>query len=218
MARIRVAGVDAAGVGMELTPRQIHLHAARLEGDGYLARPRVFDGEGPVIAITPRGIRLAGADVRSGSTPASITALQHGRGVSWIAAHCERRGRPWFGPTEVRDIGLGVKLPRQGAEPPKLHLPDLGFLFEGERWAVEFERMSKGRDRLRRILAGYRSAQLAGELGWVLYVCDTEAIEELVAEVAEQVDKKAPGGAGLKLTVRSLERIVREAREDGDPA
>jgi hypothetical protein len=170
------------------------------------------------MAITPRGLRFAGVEAASRNTPGASTYLQHGRGVSWIAAHCECRGRPWFGPVEARELGLGVKLPRQGAEAPKLHLPDLGFLFEGERWAVEFERTSKGRNRLRRILAGYRSAQLAGELGWVLYVCDTESIEELVAEVAEEVDKKAAGGARLKLTVRSLERIVREAREDCETA
>jgi hypothetical protein len=213
MARIRVADVDAVGTGLGLGRRQIHMHAAKLQEQGYVARPRVWDGSGPMLVVTPRGVRATGREVRSGSTPNALTTLLHGRGVSWIAAHCERRDRPWFGPTELTDIDLQVRLPRAGVAAAKMHLPDLGFLFEDERWAVEFERVSKGRDRLRRILSGYRSAQLAGGLGWVLYVCATPAIEELVTGVTEEMDRDRPTDARLKIAVRPLERIVLEASE-----
>ena len=46
------------------------------------------------------------------------------------------------------------------------HMPDLGFLLDGkERWAVEFERTSKGHDPLAQILEGYREAQLRERAG-----------------------------------------------------
>jgi hypothetical protein len=47
MARLRVSGVDAAGAGLGVGRRQIQMHARRLEHDGYLVRPGVYDNREP---------------------------------------------------------------------------------------------------------------------------------------------------------------------------
>jgi hypothetical protein len=205
MARIRVAGVDAVGAGLELSPRQVHRHAAMLQREGYLKRPRLADCLGGMLVITPRGVRESGHEVRSGSTPGSLVALQHGRGVSWIAAYLERRGRPWYGPLEIRDAGFQLTLPRRGVDAPRTHLADLGFILEGERWAAEFERTQKSRERLRWILKGYRSAELSGQLDSVLYVCATPRIERVVNRIADEIE--------LNLTTRQLDQLIRAAPE-----
>jgi hypothetical protein len=84
-------------------------------------------------------------------------------------------------------------------------MPDLGFLLDGrERWAVEFERVPKSETRLRRILAGYRAAELAGELESVLYVCADESIVRLVQSVAAEVK--------LDRAVRTLDWVIAQTR------
>jgi hypothetical protein len=205
MARLGVAGVDAIAAGLGISRRQVHYHAAVLEREGLVRRPRVGDGDGAVVAVTPRGVRESGREPRSHSTTGSLGGLIHGRGVSWIAAHCERRGRVWLGPGELREEGWRVALAGNGSKRRSLHAPDLAFLLEGERWAVEFERVPKTRDRLRSILGGYRSAQLAAELDSVLYVCGTAGVERLVRRIADEVE--------LNCVTRRLERLVVEATE-----
>lgn len=205
MARVRVAGVDAVAAGLGLSPRQVHRHAARLQADGFVARPRLADRAGGIMVVTPRGAREAGYEFRSGSRPTS-SALQHGRGVSWIAALCERSCHPWAAPLELRDSQFELKLlPRAGAA-PRTHLADLGLYLEKERWAVEFERTQKSYERLRSILSGYRTAELTGELRGALYVCATPRIEKVVNRLADEIQ--------LNLATRPLEWVIRMARDD----
>ena len=188
MARVRVGAVDAVAAGLELTPRQVHNHAVRLSEEGWLERPRVSDGRGGVLVVTPRGVREAGYEARSRSTPRSLTALLHGRGVSWLAAHSERRGRPWLGPLQLAGTDYAVALlPRRG-KGASTHLPDLGVERDRDRWAVEYERVPKGRERLRRIFEGYRSAELAGQLEGVLYVYDSRVVKDLLERMASEVE------------------------------
>jgi hypothetical protein len=204
MARIRVASVDAVAAGLEMSPRQVHRHAAMLRGEGLLKRPRLADCGGGILVVTPRGVRESGHEVRSGTAPSSLVALQHGRGVSWIAAYLQRLGHSWYGPLEVRDAGFQLKLQRRGPDGPRTHLADLAMLLDGEeRWGVEFERTQKSRERLRWILEGYRSAELSGQLGSVLYVCATPRIERVVNRIADEIV--------LDVTTRQLDYVVRTA-------
>jgi hypothetical protein len=196
-----VAGVDALAAGMGVTARQIHHHAAALERQGFIRRPRVGDGAGPLLVVTPKGVRESGREPTSRSPTGSLAGLIHGRGVSWIAAHCERRGREWWCPSELREGGWIVGLPPGGKA--RKHLPDLGFILEGERWAAEFERVPKTRERLLSIVAGYRTAQLSGELDSLLYVCGSPQVERLVRTIADEIV--------VNLITRSLDRVVHEA-------
>ena len=152
LARVRIGGLEAMSHGVGITERRIRFHAERLEHERLLIRTRV-DGAGPLMVITPRGLRRAGYAVNSRNPTRSITGLLHGCGVSWVAAHCERRERSWVGPGELRSQGWRLRLRDSGAEGPVTHMPDLGFLLDGrERWAVEFERVPKSETRLRGIL------------------------------------------------------------------
>jgi hypothetical protein len=83
-------------------------------------------------------------------------------------------------------------------------MPDLGFMLEDERWAVEFERVTKSEERLRGILRAYRSAELAGEVESVLYVCADKAIVRRVQSIAAEVE--------LDRAVRTLDWVIAEVR------
>jgi hypothetical protein len=205
MARIRVASVEAAGISLGVTTRQVQMHGRKLEQMGFIERRRMDDGGGGVMVVTPRGVREAGYEVRSGTSPKARTSLLHGRGVSWVAAYCDVKDRPWFGPLELRENELEINLPAR-TWGPRTHLPDLACLMEkGEICPVEFERVPKSRERLRMILGGFRTAQLIGEVGRVFYVCGSPSVERLVAEVAHEVDR---GTGDLGLVIRSLDQLI----------
>jgi DNA-binding transcriptional ArsR family regulator len=206
VARARVAGVDPMAAALGVSQRQIYMHAERLEGDGAVLRPWINDRGGGVLVVTPRGVRLAGYTLSSRTPTRSLGGLQHGRGVSWIASHCERAGRRWSGPGQLRANGWPMKLPPKVGPGARTHMPDLDFtLGRDERWAAEFERMPKNPERLRRILTGYRNALLSGDLGGVLYVCANERIARSVEDRARDVR--------LDLVVKTLDRIVDEVRK-----
>jgi hypothetical protein len=201
MARLRVAGVDALAAGMEVTARQIHHHAATLARQGFIAVPGWAMARARSWWSHPRAFASPAASRPPAARPDPWRGLIHGRGVSWIAAHCERRGREWWGPSELREGGWIVGLPPGGRA--RKHLPDLGFILEGEHWAAEFERVPKTRERLHSIVAGYRTAQLSGELESVLYVCGSPQVERLVCTIADEIV--------VNLITRSLDRVVHEA-------
>jgi hypothetical protein len=205
LARVRVAGVEPMAAGLGVTTRQVRKYAGKLESEGLAVRRRLGDGGGAVVAITPRGLAEAGHPMSTRSTTNSHVGLLHGRGVSWIAAHCERRGRPWVGPEGLRSDGWVLHLSAATGPGPTTHMPDLGFILNGEeRWGVEFERVGKSKSRLRRILEGYRQAELRGDLDAVLYVCASGSIVRLVESVAEQVE--------VDRAVRTLDWVIAEAR------
>ena len=62
----------------------------------------------------------------------------------------------------------------------------------------------KSEDRLRGILRAYRTAELAGELESVLYVCADQSIVRLVQKVAAEVK--------LDRAVRTLDWLIAETR------
>lgn len=205
LARIRVAGAEPLGEALGISEGRIREHARGLEADGLVVRTRMHDGEGAVLAVTPRGIRAAGYPANSRTTTCSRGGLEHGRGVSWIAAYCERSARLWLGPRELRSDGWPMRLPPREKLRASSHMPDLGFVREGgEKWAAEFERMPKSRGRLEQILEGYREMQIRKELHAVLYVCATEYIEGLVEEVAAEVE--------VDRAVYSLEWVIERTR------
>jgi hypothetical protein len=205
LARLRVAGVEPIAAGLRVSSRAVRTHARRLEAEGLAKRPRLYDGGGGMLAITPRGLHRAGYDITSRTTTSSIRGLIHGRGVSWIAAHCERNERQWLGPAELRDDGWEIELPRRGSFQARTRLPDLGVILEGrERWAVEFERVGMPGDRLQRILDGYRNAELAGQIDGVVYVCASKRIARTVTSATERMR--------LNRAVRTLDRVIAEAR------
>ena len=203
LARVRIAGVEAMSHGVGITERRLRFHAERLECERLLIRSRP-DRRGPLLVITPRGLRRAGYAANSRNPTKSLTGLLHGRGVSWIAAYCELRGRPWLGPAELRGEGWPLRVRHRNGKGPRTHMPDLGFMLDGEKWAVEFERVSKSDERLRGILRAYRSAELAGELESVLYVCADQSIARQVQSMAAEVK--------LDRAVRTLDWVIAETR------
>lgn len=203
LARVRVAGVEPMAVALGVTSRQVDYYGARFLERGLARRSTLRDGGGAILAITPRGLSEAGYPISSRSSTSSEGGLAHGRGVSWVAAHCETRGREWAGPEQLRSEGWVVQISAASGPGPLTHMPDLGVVMEeNRRWAVEYERTSKKRSRVRRILEGYREAQLRGDLDAVLYVCGHESISRQIGEVAEEVE--------LDYAIRTLGELIDE--------
>ena len=208
MARVRVAGLEALACGVGLSERRARAHVAGLEKERLVRRSLVGDGGGPVVVATAKGIRRAGREPNSRTTTKSITGLLHGRGVSWVAAFAETRGREWIGPGELRTGGWQMSIARAGPG-PSTHMPDLGMIMDGERWAVEFERTPKSRKRLTRILQAYRRAELDGRLAGVIYVCATDYLVRFVQEVSTEVV--------LDRAVRPLDWVIESTRAEQLP-
>jgi hypothetical protein len=171
----------------------------------FAVRSTLRDGGGAVLAVTPRGVAEAGYAISSRTVTSSDGGLAHGRGVSWVAAHCERFDRPWRGVAELRMDGWPMPLPPRPGLRARTHMPDLSFVLKGrEQWAVEFERTAKSPKRVEQILSGYRDAEVRGDLHAVLYVCGSEYIARLVERAAEEVE--------LNRAIRSLDWVIEEAR------
>lgn len=203
MARVRVAGLEPLACAMGLTVRMVRGHVAALERERLVTRSRMGDGDGSVVAATPKGVRRAGQEANSGTTTSSHTGLLHGRGVSWVAAYCDSKERKWVGPGELRTGGWQLSI-AEGGTGPRTHMPDLGFYLDGERWAVEFERTPKSRSRLTGILSAYRQAELDGGLEGVLYVCATDDLVRFVQAASVEVE--------LDRAVRTLDWVIRETK------
>ena len=201
LARIRVAGVEAVAEAIGISERRVRGHAERLEAEGLLMRHRMDDGGGAVLVVTARGVRAAGYAANSRSTTSSTPGLLHGRGVSWIAAHCDRCGRPWLGPGELRAEGWPMPVPPRPHSSRESHMPDLAFVLDGEeRWAVEFERTPKGHGPLEQILEGYREAQLDV---FDEFEIEPEVFFERGEHVAVTVRQRAHGEAsGVEVEIR----------------
>lgn len=206
VARLGVAGTDAASAALGLGRSTTYSHVARLESAGLLLRVPAYDAAGGVVVVTAAGAREAeetGAAAAVVPTVREASTARHGRAVSWVAASVDVRGWEWVGPAELREQP-GWRLKREdGAR----HAPDLGILRDGKRIAVEVELHVKAPARLRDILRGYRRLIGSGELDAVSYVVDSRRVAALLER---QVNEARLAEA---VSIGSLDAIVRGTRE-----
>ncbi|MEJ7892190.1 MAG: hypothetical protein WKF94_06085 [Solirubrobacteraceae bacterium] len=133
------------------------------------------------------------------------STAQHSRAVSWVAANFGLRdGWDWLGPAELRSETETWRVQRSDG---KGHMPDLGVVGEGARFAMEVELHSKAQDRLRSILNGYRWKIDRGLLTGVGYVTARPAVARLVRRQGEL----ARLGQDLEMT--TLNDIIEMARK-----
>jgi hypothetical protein len=206
VARLGMSGIEPAQLALGISQAAVYSHVARLSREGLLWRVRVGDGHGGVVAVTRAGSRVARMHGVRGAVSARSAAPssgRHGRAVSWVAASLMLRGLEWLGPAELR-AGSGWRSQRDDGT---RHSPDLGLVLpDGRRIAIEVELHAKSKDRLARILGGYRGLISSGQLTDVSYVVDREDVADLVRRAADAAL------LGAALQIGPLKDLVSTAR------
>lgn len=207
LARLGAAGVEPLAHLLGLSTGTTYSHLRRLERDGLVWRVRVGDGGGGAVAVSRNGALR----VRDEGLPAVAPTSQvpstgaHARAVSWAAAYYEHiAGCRWLGPAELRVDRAAWRVVRSDS---KGHLPDLGLIRDGKRLALEVELHSKGNDRVRSILHGYRWKIDDGSLYKVGYITTKPAVARLVARQAVAVHLRGD------LALMPLDGIVEKVRK-----
>jgi len=201
LSRLGVAGVEPMRLALGLSQSVAYKHLARLADAGLVARVVAGDGEGGVVRITRAGAREArerGETSVVAPRSAAPSSARHDRAVSWVAASCDLRGWEWLGPTALRQQQGWRGWRDDGAR----HLPDLGFVVDGQRVAIEVELHAKASKRLVAILRSYR--RLVDEQGLTLvsYVTDRDDVAALVRREARKTL------LGEALEVGPLDQVV----------
>ena len=182
-------------------------HARRLEREGWLTRYPMKRGDGSLFVATKRGVRMTDLPVTAAVAPAA-TWWAHLSACAWVAAWLTVRGREIQGPREVVcDPSWTGKLrwhDREGFHRVG-HRPDLAWLIDGRRVAIEVELAQKSIARLRAILDLHADWRAAGESAGVIYVCNDENGCARIRKRAAEAGLRPGKGGGFR--VEPLETI-----------
>jgi hypothetical protein len=211
LARVGLAPMDVWACAMGWGERVARSHASRLECAGWVQRHRLFRGEGSLLIVTRRGVRMTGLSVSAPSAALEPTWWAHDCACAWTAAWLTvRRARDWRGPREVLtdpelkgtvQWSTRLNLRRAG------HRPDLTAVAPAGLVAIEVELQRKSTNRMQGILTMYRRWIKERKIGGVAYVCGSGARADRVFELA--------GEAGIptsKLRIELLSDVQEQAR------
>ncbi len=205
LARVGPAPLDAWRCAMGWSEVAARSHARRLEREGWLERYPMTRGEGSLFAVTRTGVAMAGVAVRAAGPPAP-TWWAHLSGCAWAAAWMTARGREIQGCREVIAdpawSGIVRWRDHKGTHRAR-HRPDLAWLPDGRRVAIEVELAQKSAERLKAILelhAGWRAARATSG---VIYICGDADGAERIRRTAERIGLTTHGG-GLRIELLAM--------------
>jgi len=163
LARFRFVTAEVLALRSGVTEQRINCRVRRLVAAEWVARSDERVGHARVISVTRKGCRAIGVPVRRPTR--TDRQREHELELAWLVAQLELRGEV----TEVRTeresrareaAGLAprysIDVTERGGHREK-RWPDLVLEQPGRRVAVEFERTSKGQDRLERTVAATAS-------------------------------------------------------------
>ncbi len=201
LARVGPAPMDAWASAMGWGLRATQSHSQRLEREGWLRRYAMTRGNGSLLVVTDRGVRVAELELSAAPRP-TPTWWAHDCACAWTAAWLTVREADWRGPREVlADSGLTGKLEWQtragwrGAT----HRPDLALSIADGTVVVEVELRRKSSNRLGAVLAMYRDWLSESRIAGVVYVCGSQALADRV--------QKFSLDAGLPVRATRLELL-----------
>src|SRR5581483_9238979 len=138
---------------------------------------------------------------------------------AWAAAWLTARGRDMQGPreVEVQESWNGEITWSDGKGTHHAgHRPDLAWVADGARVAIEVELARKSRARLEAILKLHSEWRADRTTSGVIYICADAAGCDRIRDAAAGSGLHADGGGGLRIEL--LDRIVDEARHAREPA
>jgi hypothetical protein len=185
-------------------------HARRLESDGWLCRYPMKRGERSLFVATWRGVRMTDLPVTAAVAPAA-TWWAHLSACAWVAAWLTSRGREIQGSREVlADPSWTGMLRWQDHNGVHRigHRPDLAWLINGQRVAIEVELAQKSIARLRAILDLHADWRAAGKSAGVIYVCADEHGCARIRERAAESGLHLGIGGGLRVEPFETIKVV----------
>jgi hypothetical protein len=201
LARVGPAPPDAWACAMGWSRASAFSHAQRLEAGGWLVRCRTVWGHGSLLIATRQGVELAGVGVTAACVPAP-TWWAHLQACAWTAAWLTARGREIQGSREVlADPSWSGKLrwrDRRGHHVVG-HRPDLAWLVDGQRVAIEVELARKSTRRLEAIIALHAKWRSEGRTAGLIYVCVDAPLGARVRELAIGQGLNTSKGGGLRI-------------------
>jgi hypothetical protein len=186
-------------------------HARRLEREGWLCRYPMKRGEGCLFVATRRGVRMTDLPMTAAVAPAA-TWWAHLSACAWVAAWLTTRGRQIQGSREVlADPSWTGMLRWQDHNGVHRigHRPDLAWLIDGQRVAIEVELAQKSIARLRAILDLHAGWRAAGKSAGVIYVCADEHGCARIRERAAESGLHLGIGGGLRVEPFEPSRSLR---------
>src|SRR5438128_5918014 len=171
LARVGPAPLEAWRCAMGWSEVAARSHARRLEQAGWLERYPMTRGQGSLFVATRTGIAMRQIPVRAAAQPAP-TSWAHHCACAWTAAWMTTRGRALQGSREILVdptwVGEIYWHDHKGSHISR-HRPDLAWVPEGGRVAIEVELAQKSIERLKAIISLYAGWRAAGVSRGVLY-------------------------------------------------
>lgn len=186
--RLEVAGLEPLALAHRLSLRTTYSHVERLRAAGLVER--LSERQGTLVAITGPGRREVRPEAldRRGARPSLSSGIlvNHALATSWAAALVTLRGLEWASDREMRGLPEW-RVPVLEPSIRRTHRPDLGYVVDSGRVAVEVELTSKSTSRLRAIHYAYEHQLAVGLLESVVYVVDHPAVRRSVIRSAQSV-------------------------------
>jgi hypothetical protein len=175
-------------------------------------------GEGSLFVATSRGVRMTGLPVTPAVAPAA-TWWPHLSACAWVAAWLTTRGREIQGSREVlADPSWTGTLrwhDRNGFHRIG-HRPDLAWLIDGQRVAIEVELAQKSIARLRAILNQHADWLATGKSAGVIYVCADEHGCARIRKRAAEAGMHPGKGGGFRIEPLETIKVAAVATSIGD--
>lgn len=221
LARVGPCPVDAWAVAMSWSRSVAYSHADRLERSGLVRRIRALPSERPLLVATRRGVAVANVAAVATRPPAP-TWWAHTYGCAWTAAWLTGRRRMIQGAQEIAadDTWVGELGWRQAnGRKRSTHRPDLAWLTDGRRVAIEVELARKSSPRLEAILALHSTWHAGGHTAGVIYVCGDERGRDRIVELAQHCGLVAGRGGGLRAELlATVKQQAQAARVSAQPS
>ena len=216
IARVGPAPLLAVAAALGWSEQLAWRWSRQLVHAGWVERMPMTRGEGSLLLATTAGVEMAGVEARPPRPPAP-TWWAHLVGCAWTAAWFTARGREIQGPREidVDERWQGQIRWRNGHGQHEVgHRPDLAFVPDGARIAVEVELARKSKPRLEAILDLHAAWRAAGETAGVIYICRSAHGRDRVVELAGARGLSREQGGGLR--VELVADIQRQAVDAGE--
>ena len=206
LARIGPAPLDALGAALGWSERLAWRWSGQLVDAGWVSRVPMTHGSGSLLLVTASGVEMASAEmadveIRAPRRPAPMS-WAHLVACGWTAAWLTARGRSIQGPREV-DVDERwhgqIRWRESRGQREAGHRPDLAWLPEDRRIAIEVELVRKSTPRLEAILDLHARWRSEGQTAGVIYVCGSVRTRERIVALADERGLSRETGGGLRV-------------------
>lgn len=208
LGRFRFVEPRAIGRRFGVSWQAANARVRRLERLGLVGTQRQHVSQARAVFLTAKGHQLLGGERRR--APRAEVQREHEAAIADLVVGLERSGHPDFlrvlterecRSLEAReDVRYSVEVSYSGPRKDRRRWPDLVVELADGRRAIEFEFAPKGRERLKRIVAGYASAVQYDE---VVFFVKRLSLGRTISKLIVRESDMPWGYSGPEMLVRS---------------